>query len=230
MQPIKNRIKRTVMNDRIRKFCKLCNVSLVEAEKKLEEIAGRDCLYFATKKTKGQAMVWLYFTVISLTKNRIKNILEIGTGKGTTTNIISNLFPESQIYTIDLPNSDFSYNKLAVRNVENGEEELRKNINRQNIHFFENNSFFLLTLDLPEYFDFIYIDGGHNYPTVAWDFMFSYNKLNKNGFLFMDDYNRPGTDVKSMVDFLIKIIPEKVHFLPWAYYDKNAKYCWLQKI
>ena len=45
--------------------------------------------------------------------------------------------------------------------------------------FFENNN---------EYFDFIYVDGDHSKDQVLRDLENSWKKLNKNGFLLIDDY------------------------------------------
>jgi len=36
-------------------------------------------------------------------------------------------------------------------------------------------------------FDLIWVDGGHNYPEIAWDLCNSYNLLNKGGILMCDD-------------------------------------------
>ena len=156
--------------------------------------------------------------------------MEIGTGRGRTAFVLSKLFPTAKVYTIDLPKSDYQFNKLAIRSDFN-HEKFKNYLNQSNIQYFEENSLYLPKLNLPKYFDLIWVDGGHNYPTVAWDLMFCYNKLNANGIMLMHDYNIETTDVKDAIDKLDKIIPEKIQFLPFGpfgHYDK-ARICWLQK-
>ncbi|MHA1491063.1 MAG: class I SAM-dependent methyltransferase [Promethearchaeota archaeon] len=212
----------------LKKFCNLFGTTLEQAESKLKQVVGINYQYFKTKFTKGQSLEALYFTILSITEKDINNILELGTGKGIMTNILAKLFPNAKIYTIDLPQSDHEYYKLAQRR-EMTIDKFKKNINLPNIHFIERNSFYLPIMNLPDTFDLIWVDGGHNYPTVSWDLMYSYNRLKKKGFIFMHDYNRLGTDVKHAIDALSEIVPEKINYLPFTFYDRNAKTCWFQK-
>jgi hypothetical protein len=59
--------------------------------------------------------------------------------------------------------------------------------------------------------------------------MYAYNHTKKDGFLFMHDYNRAGSDVKQVVDHIIPTVDEEIHFLRFAGYDRGAKTCWLRK-
>lgn len=211
----------------IENFCHRFNITLEQAEGRLRERIGENCLYCKTKNSKGQQLIALYFAVISINNQSITDILEIGTGLGMQTDILSRLFSEAHIYTLDLSHFDKEFNSLALR--KNKEDIFQKNINKKNVTFIESNSFFMPSLDMPHNFDFVWVDGGHCYPAVAWDIMFAYNHLKKGGFVFMDDYNRPGTDVKKVIDYIRPIIKEEIHFLPWAGYAPTARICWLKK-
>lgn len=211
----------------VEELCSSFGVTLGDAEQKLKDVAGSDYTYFTTKNGKGQAMESLWFTIVSLsTKGEgIKNILEIGTGKAEKTEILSKLFPGANVITFDLPEMDKEFELLALRK---NDKYFLERINRENVTFIPQNSFFLLQHDLPM-FDFIWLDGGHNYPAVAWDLFYSYHKLNKDGFLFMHDYKRHGTDVQDVVDGVATLIPESLNFLPFAKYDPSSKVVWLIK-
>jgi len=86
-------------------------------------------------------------------------------------------------------------------------------------------------------FDIVFIDGGHSYPSLAWDAMYAYNRTAPGGFILFHDYNRPnndprrrGNDVKDLIDnYLREIIEEEIIFLPWAGYDRDARTCVIRK-
>jgi len=211
----------------VKDFAQLFDIDLEDAETRLRDKIAT-ALYFESKNTKGQQLEIIYFTIISMAFDNINNILEIGTGLGVITDILSILFQDAMIYTIDLPESDKDYQKLAIR--KNKDIEFKKNIANKNIKFIEKNSFFLPSLDIPDSYDLIWVDGGHQYPAVAWDIMYSYNHLKPGGFIFMHDYGRKKTDVKNVIDHIQTVIKEKINFLPFAMYDKKSKTCWLQKM
>lgn len=159
----------------------------------------------------------LYFAMASLAITDARNILELGTGLGESTVVLSSLFPAAHIYTIDLPKEDreyiYSWRKRKAKHI----ERFNKNITRPNVTFIESNTFFLPTLKLPDCFEFIWIDGGHAYPAVAWDTMYAYCHLAAGGFIFMHDYSTiplPRLQVKDMVDYLRDRIEEKILILP----------------
>lgn len=221
-----NKIDRSYLGV-IEDFCQSFNTTIAQAEARLSERVGEDCLYFINKDTIGEQLESLYFSIISIVMEDVEKILEIGTGMGTKTNILSKLFPKAHIYTLDLPKSDNDFDKLALRKEK--EELFHVNIARENITFLETNSFFMPSLNIPQRFDLAWVDGGHCYPTVAWDIMYAYNATKKGGFLLMDDYNRPNSDVKQVVDRVNEVIEEEIYFLPFAGSDKNGKICWLRR-
>lgn len=208
-------------------------VTYEEAEKNLKEKVGEDILYFTS--TKGQQLEALIFSAISLTNTKVENILEIGTGSGANTFILAKLFNDSKIFTFDLPKDDIDYENMAWRK---GSKEFEGNIKEENITFYQKNSFFMLEKEMPK-FDLIYVDGGHSYPAIAWDGMYSYHRSNDGAFIVFHDYNRPNNDpriknstndVKDFIDnYFVHMIPEEVHYLPWAGYDPNARICVVQK-
>jgi len=200
-------------------------VTLEEARKKLKGIAPDDWAY----DLKG-TFQHLYFAMASLLLKDVKNILEMGTGLGETTAILSGLFPTAKIYTLDVPRGDGEFRKRAWRNLpykKDGKVRFRKNIDRENIIYINRNSFFLSSMDLPEKFEAIFVDGGHLYPAVAWDIMFAYHHLQKGGFMFMHDYSidpvPKQSRVKSVLDYLVPRIKEEILLFPGSSNLKRNK-------
>ncbi len=136
---------------------------------------------------------WLLAAAFSLkSKNNINRILEIGTYDGEFTKTLSRLFPNAEIVTIDLPEEDPILKKLYNRdNQKILSEYLKKQKNNtaaENIKSIKKNTFFLFDkIDPLNKFDFIWVDGGHTYPDIAWDLSNSYYLLGENGVLMCDD-------------------------------------------
>ena len=83
--------------------------------------------------------------------------------------------------------------------------------------FIPKNSFFLPSLGLPEKFEIVWVDGGHQFPVVAWDIMLAYNYLEDGGFMFIHDYYvepAKASQVKDTIDYIKNRIKEKVWYLP----------------
>ena len=121
------------------------------------------------------------------TKNLIKNILEIGTFDGRTALILSELFKEAKIVTVDLDeNSEFKsiYNRSldSEKFCQKRDSIISKN---KNINFFPMNSVQLLNLN--NEFDLIWIDGAHGYPVVTIDIINSLRMINREGWILIDD-------------------------------------------
>lgn len=202
-------------------------VSLDEARSKLKPIA--EYAY----NLKG-LLHHLYFAMASLVTKNVRNVLEIGTGLGETTAVLSGLFPSATVYTLDLPEKDMSCSDIAWRKLakkKNGMKRFRENIKKENIIFIPENSFFLSSLGLPSEFEMIWIDGGHAFPVVAWDIMYSYNHLRKGGFMFMHDYSIEPVShlhVKETLDYISSRIKEDIWILP-SVGDDNAKTACIRK-
>ena len=214
-------------------FFSLLGVKFEKAEQRLREVMREDCLYFASDK--GQQLEAVIFSAVSLYKSDVRNILEIGTGNGDNTVILASLFPDAIIHTFDLPKEDRDYKTLAWRNSGEG-DKFKKKILHERIVFHEKNSFYMLSENLPK-FDLAYVDGGHSYPSLAWDAMYAYNMTNPGGVIVFHDYNRPNNDptrdsnhVKDLIDnYLKNILTEEIYYLPWAGYDPDSKTCLLIK-
>lgn len=129
------------------------------------------------------------FTALSKKELKIQKILEIGTWDGEFSHLLSNLFPESEIFTIDLPHTDErfinSYNRRDQLN--NFIEKRSDNLNKKNIKFIEIDSENLLEKFEKNSFDIIWVDGDHHDPTVTRDIFNSYEILKKNGLMIVDD-------------------------------------------
>jgi predicted O-methyltransferase YrrM len=129
------------------------------------------------------------FSSLSLSKNKkLTDILEIGTFDGFNSLLLSNLFPDSNIDTIDLPETDDGfinfYNRKdnVAKFIQDRNIILSKN---KNINFFPLNS--LKLLNYKKKYDLIWIDGAHGYPLVCIDIINSLHILKENGLILCDD-------------------------------------------
>jgi len=131
----------------------------------------------------------VFFSSLSLDKSRsINNILEIGTFDGFNALLLSNLFTNTIIDTIDLPQNDDDFINFYDRK-NNIEEfvQLRNDLlsKNKNINFSILNS--LKLLNHKKKYDLIWIDGAHGYPIVCIDIINSLNLLNDRGIIVCDD-------------------------------------------
>ena len=98
----------------------------------------------------------IIFSCLSIRYPNIKNIFEIGTHDGRFANILSNLFPNTKINTIDLPSHDTDFMSTYSR-VHNHKQFVNtRNTNLQtskNITFKEINS--LQLINYSESYDLI---------------------------------------------------------------------------
>ena len=129
------------------------------------------------------------FSSLSLSKNKsITDILEIGTFDGFNALLLSNLFPNSNIDTIDLPENDDDFINFYNRKDNISKFIQDKNIilsKNKNINFFPLNS--LKLLNYKKKYDLIWIDGAHGYPVVCMDILNSLKLINNQGIIMCDD-------------------------------------------
>lgn len=131
------------------------------------------------------------FSALSLCKDiNIRSILEIGTFKGETTLILSELFPGAQIVTIDLKQEklkDIKEYSYATNNPEEDFIKLRNELitQKKNINFIEMDS--LNLFNSSKVFDLIWIDGAHGFPFVAIDITNALRMISNNGIILCDD-------------------------------------------
>ena len=129
------------------------------------------------------------FSAISL-NHKVKNILERGTYDGFNSLILSKLFPNSNIQTIDLDENNKDFNKIYNRenlDIKNQILKIRDNNLKKskNIKFSKLNSL-NLTFENKKY-DLIWIDGFHGAPTVISDIINSLRLLDYDGIILIDD-------------------------------------------
>lgn len=128
-----------------------------------------------------------------------RNVLEIGTYDGRTALLLSQLFPNATVTTIDLPPTDPVYlsSYEVARTTEflkRRDEVLRRN---SRVKFVEANSLSLTngrgTVDgltsesVNKGFDVIWVDGDHDFPVVGIDLANSVRLLRPGGYLMCDD-------------------------------------------
>ena len=133
---------------------------------------------------------WVVFAAYARAGHRVQRILEIGTFDGEFTWLLSQLFPDTRIIAIDLPENDPLLRGLYDR--ENDGKYNRylalqgANTNHPNIQALKVNSLFLLD-HVTGPFDLIWVDGGHLYPEVAWDICQAWHLCAPGGTLLCDD-------------------------------------------
>ena len=158
-------------------------VNRVAAENLYDEISTR----IGGSTQEERSVHRLAFSALKIAGFSPENILEIGTSEGRTTLFLSILFPKSRIWTIELPEDDPLFKIFHPDGRHDAYEQfLSSNINN-NIIAVRTNSLNLPKLNLPDKFDLIWLDGGHNYPEVSWDHFFCINMLSDDGWLFSDD-------------------------------------------
>ena len=131
----------------------------------------------------------IFFSSLSLNSQmNFKKILEIGTFDGNNAYLLSLIFPNAEIDTIDLESSkDDFINFYDRKNSSKKFSETRNSILEKNdkINFIEMNSIGLC--NNKEKYDLIWIDGAHGYPFVCIDIINSLRLINSNGIIMCDD-------------------------------------------
>ena len=129
------------------------------------------------------------FSSLSLSKNKsFSDILEIGTFDGFNSLLLSNLFPNSKIDTIDLSETDDDFVNFYNRKDDINKFVQDRNIilsKNKNINFSPLNS--LKLLNYKKKYDLIWIDGAHGYPGVCIDIINSLHILKENGLILCDN-------------------------------------------
>ena len=129
------------------------------------------------------------FSSLSYLKNKsFTDILEIGTFDGFNSLLLSNLFSNSKIDTIDLSETDDDFVNFYNRKDNINKFVQDRNIilsKNKNINFISINS--LKLLNYKKKYDLIWIDGAHGYPVVCIDIINSLHILKENGLILCDD-------------------------------------------
>ena len=158
-----------------------------EGIKKL--ISTKKDLDFKIRNSEMSSEHEVIFSSISCSKNKsFTDILEIGTFDGFNSLLLSNLFPNSNIDTIDLSETDDDFVNFYNRKDNINKFIQDRNIilsKNKNINFSPLNS--LKLLNYKKKYDLIWIDGAHGYPVVCIDIINSLHILQKNGLILCDD-------------------------------------------
>jgi predicted O-methyltransferase YrrM len=180
-------------------FFSYLGVARKDAEYVLEETRQKVPLLEADVHVQSQAPQsthLLAFSALKVAGFEPASILEIGTYLGYTTCFLSHLFERATIYTTALPADDPVFDDYHILDAPGVADVYRKRLDRANIDIIQKNSGFLWQEKLPD-FDLIWLDGGHQYPVVAWDHFYSLSKLAAGGWLFSDDIVEPSSDTES---------------------------------
>ena len=139
---------------------------------------------------------------------RVKNLngAEIGVLKGDySSQIIKHFKTENiklQLYLIDpwVVNDDFT--DYEENNLKNYYKHVKKKFfNHKNVKIIKKASSVASEDFITDFFDFIYIDGNHDYKYVKEDLELWFPKLKNKGILFGDDYLRPYGVSKAVAEF-----------------------------
>ena len=127
-------------------------------------------------------------SALSISGKKINKILEIGTYDGMNSYLLSLLFKDAKIKTIDLSSEtdDFKDYYNRTNNVFDFVKKRNLILSKNNRIFFEEiNSINLYKSD--EKFDLIWIDGAHGYPVVCMDIINALRLIADDGIVMCDD-------------------------------------------
>ena len=175
----------------------------------------------------------IIFAAIANSKFRPKKILEIGTYDGKTALILSVLFPESTITTIDLKDDDLIFKNTYHRNKNHSDFSEKRNVilkKNSKINFLQSNSLELALMNEIQSQDLIWVDGAHGYPIVTSDITNAIRLLQNDGILMCDDIwkylKRNDKIYNSIASFETLNAFEKAGIIKTTYFRKriNVKY------
>lgn len=132
----------------------------------------------------------ILFSALSIKRNKIKKILEIGTYDGSNSFLLSKLFPNATIETMDLKDNDNkfinSYNRdnSSIYNKLIKERNINIKLDKK-IKYIKKNSIKLIFCK--KKYDLIWVDGDHGYPTAAIDIINSLRLIKEKGYILIDD-------------------------------------------
>jgi predicted O-methyltransferase YrrM len=174
-----------------------------------------------------------------------RRILELGTFTGQFTALLAHLYPQAEIVTVDLPDDDpllrRMYGRRKPAKLQQEMQVRTKNLSQPNIRPVKQNSFFLLDA-VQGPFDFIWVDAGHKFPDVAWDFCNAFHLVRPGGVMMADDVTRDpafsnnnlGIDSELVLRYIADRTPSQLHYFmkrrdESAYLNVKEYVAWCEK-
>lgn len=182
---LKRNYKKEEFEKKQNKFFLDLGLNRIDALLKLNKIKKENNFFNRNMSSEHEV---LFCAISNKHKVEIKNILEIGTYDGVNSFLLATLFENSNVHTIDLPDSDQNFKQTYNRSKNFDEFITKRNeiiSKKNNIKFRQINSLQLMNYE--EKFDLIWIDGAHGYPMVSIDIINSLRLLNKDGIIMCDD-------------------------------------------
>ena len=153
---------------------------------------------------------------------------EIGVYKGSYSSQMVNYFKnrgfEIELYLIDPWKIDQNYKEYGTDDLNIAYEIVKNKFkNNHNVKIIRLDSYNASIKFENEHFDFVYIDGNHDYNFVKQDLNIWFPKLKNKGFLFGDDYSRPYGVQKAVAEFVYsnKLIVHFTDNFNQYYFQKN---------
>ena len=200
-------------------------------------------------KFSDEYLKWHHHLFANFSSDDQLKILEIGTYKAETTKFLANIFPNSKITTIDLPDKKFmEINQSDYFKVPLGAQLLSDNLNsinlanlkkhsdifirfrtiyleKDNISFIQVDSFKAIEILQKKSFDFIWVDGNHIMPQVAFDIFQAFHLCKKNGYILCDDIVMKPHQRSTSSDDSYKIINEltKKNYIKTDYFYQRTE-------
>ena len=147
-----------------------------------------------------------------LDKTKIKNVLEIGSYEGLSTNYIFDNYPDAIVTCIDNWESGFEYIEAKIdmkpvydRFLSNTKEhssrlEILKGYSADQLIKINHRR---------DFYDFVYVDGNHTSKGCYFDMVIALSVLKEGGIMAIDDYDWPtfasdGTRPKEAIDLFLE--------------------------
>jgi len=163
------------------------------------------CIIYSKKKTRNSILELISIRNLVKKNNNLKGA-EIGVYKGAYSTQILNFF-ESKKFLVDINlidpwKVDTEFKEYGVTNLETAYQLVKKKFEKKdNVKILRLSSFEASKKFNDKYFDFIYIDGNHDYKYVKQDLEIWFPKLKDDGIIFGDDYLRPYGVNKAVKEF-----------------------------